>query len=80
MSEMKPKFCVGQRIHHRLFQYYGVIVGVDLSFQGTEEWYRQVATSRPPKDRPWYHVQAYNDRNLRYVAERNLEEDRHTNN
>ena len=69
------KFAVGDLIHHRLFDYRGVVVDVDPEFQSTEEWYRQVARSRPPKDRPWYHVLVDGAMHTTYVAEQNLEPD-----
>ncbi len=75
---VEPKsaeFGVGQLVQHRLFDYRGVIVDVDATFEGTEEWYQQVARSRPPKDQPWYHVLVDNSDHQTYVAERNLEED-----
>ncbi len=75
MGSNKPKFCLGQRIHHKLFNYHGVIVGVDEIFKSSEEWYEQVAKSRPPKDRPWYHVMVHGKNTQTYVAERNLESD-----
>jgi heat shock protein HspQ len=71
----QAKFTIGQCIHHRLFDYRGVIVDVDPEFQGTEEWYEQVARTRPPKDEPWYHVLVHATDNETYVAERNLMED-----
>ena len=71
----QAKFAVGELIHHRLFDYRGVIVDVDQTFQGTEEWYRNVARSHPPKDRPWYHVLVHDSDHSTYVAERNLEAD-----
>ena len=46
MSGKSAKFQVGQLIHHRLFDYRGVIYDVDPDFQGSEEWYRTVARSR----------------------------------
>ena len=69
------KFSVGELIHHKLFDYRGVIVDVDPEFQGSEEWYEQVARSKPPKDKPWYHVLVHNATHNTYVAERNLEPD-----
>ena len=84
MSEARPKrkpliteaqFSVGQLIHHRLFDYRGVILGIDPIFQGTEDWYRQMAKSQPPKDRPWYHVAVHDATHQTYVAEQNLELD-----
>ena len=75
MSETSAKFAVGQLVHHRLFDYRGAVVDVDPRFQGSEEWYEAVAQSRPPKDRPWYHVLVDGARHFTYVAERNLEPD-----
>ena len=75
MNEQRAKFHVGQTIHHRRFDYRGVVIDVDASFQGEEEWYRVVARSRPPKDQPWYHVLVHNADHSTYVAERNLEPD-----
>ena len=69
-------FSIGQIIHHRLFDYRGVIFDVDADFQGTEEWYEQNAkTGSPPKDKPWYHVLIDDDSRVAYVAQRNLEVD-----
>jgi heat shock protein HspQ len=67
-------FAVGELVHHKLFGYRGVVLDIDPQFQGTHEWYEQVARSRPPKDRPWYHVLVDGGRET-YVAERNLEPD-----
>ena len=71
----RTRFAVGELIHHRLFDYRGVIVDVDRDFQGTEEWYQTDARSRPPKDKPWYHVLVHGSDHSTYVAERNLEHD-----
>jgi heat shock protein HspQ len=75
MSQITCKFNIGQLIHHRLFDYRGVIVDVDATFQGAEEWYEEMAKSRPPKDQPWYHVLVDEGQHTTYVAERNLESD-----
>lgn len=48
---------------------------VDAVFQGSDEWYDQVARSRPPKDRPWYRVLVHDEDYETYVAERHLEPD-----
>jgi heat shock protein HspQ len=71
----RARFSVGELIHHRLFDYRGVIFDVDPKFQLSEEWYETVARSRPPKDEPWYHVLVHGTDNATYVAERNLERD-----
>ena len=75
MTAIHVKFSVGQIVHHKLFDYRGVVIDVDPTFQNTEDWYQQMAKSRPPKDRPWYHVLVHNAGLNTYVAERNLEED-----
>jgi heat shock protein HspQ len=71
----RARFDIGQLIRHRLFGYRGVVVDVDPRFLGTEEWYEAVARSRPPRDRPWYHVLVHEATHTTYVAERNLESD-----
>jgi heat shock protein HspQ len=71
----KVKFAVGELVHHRLFDYRGVIVDVDQDFQATDEWYESVAKSRPPKNKPWYHVLVHGCDHSTYVAEQNLEPD-----
>jgi heat shock protein HspQ len=71
----EAKFSIGQTVEHRLFGYRGVIYDVDPCFLGPEEWYQQVAKSRPPKDQPWYRVLVHGERHDTYVAERNLEPD-----
>ena len=68
----RVKFSVGDLVHHRIFNYRGVIVDVDRNFQSSEEWYEIVAKSRPPKNRPWYHVLVHGSDHSTYVAERTL--------
>ena len=69
------QFGVGQLVHHCLFDYRGVVYDVDPQFRGSEEWYETMARSRPPKDKPWYHVLVHDAEHTTYVAERNLEPD-----
>jgi heat shock protein HspQ len=69
------KLAIGQLVHHLRFDYRGVIVDVDPTFQSTEAWYETVALSRPPRDKPWYHVLVDDALHATYVAERNLEPD-----
>ncbi len=71
----RARFAVGQLVHHLRFDYRGVIFDVDATYQGSEEWYEQVARSRPPRDRPWYHVLVHDAEHMTYVAERHLERD-----
>lgn len=75
MSTSKAKFDVGQLVEHVLFNYRGVIIDVDPIFQNGDEWYDQMALSRPPKNRPWYRVLVHNAVHETYVAERNLTAD-----
>jgi heat shock protein HspQ len=56
MAEESAAFAVGQIVRHLRFGYRGVVVDVDPVFSLSDAWYEEVARSRPPKDRPWYHV------------------------
>ena len=75
MNSAEGRFIIGQVVRHVLFDYRGVIFDVDPCFSGTEDWYEQVARSKPPKDKPWYHVMVNDEPHTTYVAERNLEID-----
>lgn len=71
----EAQFAPGQIVRHLRFEYRGVVVDVDSEFAGTEEWYETVARSRPPRDKPWYHVLVDGADHSTYVAERHLELD-----
>lgn len=71
----KASFSVGDLVHHKLFDYRGVVVDVDPQFMLSDEWYETVAVSRPPKHEPWYRILVHNATHDTYVAERNLEPD-----
>ena len=73
MTNYKAKFQIGQIVYHKLFDYTGVIFDIDPVFQGAEDWYEQVAQSRPPKNKPWYHVLVHAADHTTYVAEQNLD-------
>lgn len=75
MTQSSAKFAPGQLVHHTLFDYRGVVTDVDPFFKGSGDWYDTMARSRPPKDRPWYHVLVDGGAHRTYVAERNLEAD-----
>ncbi len=75
MTSIRAKFAPGALVQHKIFDYRGVVIDVDPEFQGTAEWYDAMARSRPPKDRPWYHVLVDGAEHNTYVAERNLEPD-----
>lgn len=66
------KFAIGQIVRHNKAGYRGAVFGVDSAFDLSEDWYEQVALSRPPKDKPWYHVLVDGARHTTYVAERHL--------
>ena len=69
------QFSPGDLVHHKLFDYRGVIVDVDSRMMLSDEWYEAVARSRPPKDQPWYRILVHDTTCETYVAERNLESD-----
>jgi len=71
----EAKWHIGQLVHHRLFDYRGVVYDVDPVFMLSDKWYEQVAHSRPPKDEPWYRVLVDGSAQETYVAQRNLEPD-----
>jgi heat shock protein HspQ len=75
VSASRARFAVGELVSHQLFDYRGVVFDVDPVFMGSDDWYEQVARSRPPRDRPWYHVLVHGAQHTTYVAERNLEPD-----
>ena len=66
------KFYIGQVVIHELFGYRGVIYEIDPIFMLSAQWYEQMAKSRPPKDKPWYHVLVDNGIHSTYVAQQNL--------
>lgn len=68
-----PQYLVGQIIHHRRYDYRGVVVAVDPSCHASEAWYGSNQT-QPRRDQPWYHVLVDGGRET-YVAEENLETD-----
>lgn len=72
MRLKQARFSIGDTVTHLLFNYRGVVVDVDPVFEGTDDWYQQMASSKPPKDEPWYHVIVDGKDLETYVAERNL--------
>ena len=78
MVTVSAKFSVGQLVQHTLFNYRGAVIDVDPVFENDDDWYEQVALSRPPKDKPWYRVLVHNTVHETYVAERNLQADNST--
>lgn len=72
MATIQARYTVGQIVRHILFGYRGVIVDVDPMFQGTEEWYKKMASDNPPKNEPWYHLLVHASIHHAYVAESQL--------
>jgi heat shock protein HspQ len=68
-----PRFDTGEVVHHRRYDYRGVVLAFDPVCRASEEW-RQGNMTQPDRDQPWYHVVDENGRE-RYVAEENLEPD-----
>ena len=66
------QFFVGQIVEHTVFGYRGGIFEIDAEFGLSEQWYEEVARSRPPKDQPWYHVLGDGETHTTYVAQRHL--------
>ncbi len=75
MTSHRARCRVGQLVKHKLFDYRRVIVDLDATFQGSDEWYETVARTRPPRDQPWYHLLVHEAEHMTYVAERNLQPD-----
>ena len=69
------QFSIAYLVHHKLFDYRGVVIDVDPHFMLSDEWYEAVAHSLPPKDQPWYRVLVHDSTRETYVAARHLERD-----
>ena len=67
-------FEVGQVIHHKRYEYRGVIIGADPQCQADEDWYQKNQT-QPERGQPWYHVLVHGASHTTYVAHQNLEPD-----
>ncbi|MCF6286940.1 MAG: heat shock protein HspQ [Candidatus Hydrogenedentes bacterium] len=68
------QYQVGQVIHHKRYNYRGVIAKADRECGAPDEWYINNQT-QPDRDQPWYHVLVHGGSET-YVAEENLELDR----
>jgi len=68
------KFKVGELVHHKRYDYRGVIVEWDPACKATDEWYARNQT-QPDRDQPWYHVLVDGSAQTTYVAQQNLESD-----
>ena len=72
MVHSEALFHVGQVITHLKWGYRGIVFDVDPVFSETDEWYEATAKSRPPRNKPWYHVLVDGQDHTTYVAERHL--------
>jgi len=74
MNTPHARFFVGQVVHHRLYDYRGVVVDVDAVFNPAAV-HDQAETVDPARDEPWYHVLVDGATHSAYVAEHQLEVD-----
>ena len=70
---MAYKFKIGHVVHHKRYDYYGVIFNADGSCKAIDEWYYRNRT-QPDRQQPWYNV-LVDGGSETYVAEENLEFD-----
>ena len=71
-SENNPtRLQTGDIIPHSKYGYRGVILHIDPTFQGNENWYLSNQT-KPIKKQPWYFVLVDGNQQVTYVAESNL--------
>jgi len=66
---------IGQVVHHRVFDFRGVIFDVDPEYANSEDWYQSIPEDiRPHRDQPYYHLFAENEDGhyTAYVSEQNL--------
>lgn len=68
---MNHQFCVGEIVHHKRYDYRGVIAAWDPCCRASEEWHAKNMT-QPNKEQPWYHI-LVDGGSTTYVAEENLE-------
>jgi heat shock protein HspQ len=69
-----PSFKVGDLVHHKRYDYRGVVVESTPVCEADEVWYQKNQT-QPNRNQPWYHVLVHGGGNT-YVAQENLEQDR----
>lgn len=72
MKSLEARFHIGQVVYNKQFDYRGVVIDVDSSFKGMEEWYKKIAVHRPPKNEPWYHILVHEAAHRIYTAESTL--------
>ena len=67
------QFEVGQVVHHKRYNYRGVVAKADPRCGAPDEWYFGNKT-QPDRSQPWYHLLVHGGAET-YVAEENLELD-----
>lgn len=72
MSTVQARFSIGQVLIHNLFGYRGVVIDVDSSYRGSEQWYEKNAPGSPEKNRPWYYILVHDSVHHAYAAEDQL--------
>jgi heat shock protein HspQ len=69
------RYNIGQLVHDALFDFRGVVIDVDATYQESEELYNRMTPNKPPKDKPWYHVLVHSTQQRVYISEQDLEPD-----
>ena len=72
---VEAKFSIGQLVTHSIYGYRGVIIDADPEFTLSDSWYDKMATTKPSKNQPWYHILVNNSSIQTYVSESSLEMD-----
>jgi heat shock protein HspQ len=70
----RAKFSPGNIVHHKRYDYRGVIVERDDQCAADATWYQNNMT-QPDCNQPWYHVLVHGTGSVTYVAQSNLEPD-----
>ncbi|ASG65905.1 DNA-binding protein [Idiomarina sp. X4] len=72
---VEAKFSIGQLVTHSIYGYRGVIIDADPEFTLSDSWYEKMATTKPSKQQPWYHILVNNSSIQTYVSESSLDVD-----
>jgi heat shock protein HspQ len=71
----KSRFCIGDVVRHKMFDFRGVIFDIDPVFANSEDWYSAIPEEiRPSREQPFYHLLAENEEGsyVAYVSQQNL--------
>lgn len=75
LNSTVARYNIGQLVHDALFDFRGVVIDVDATYQESEELYNRMTPNKPPKDKPWYHVLVHGTQQRVYICEQDLEPD-----